>query len=236
MKKAWHPMCVALLLLGSYQRSHALFFSAYIFEMMSNEDYISRPIGNDTTTLNLYQISAHKIDRPGNGGENKIVEKNREIIYSPLQLKVEPKQQEYFKIFYIGPKDDQERYYRVSFLETPLKAYNQPKDDNSSTFIPSLALSTILVVRPRVQKLQYDLNEQTGMLRNTGNTFFRVIIKQGCDGKDEDAQQFYMLPGEHYQHLNLQGNHQKFLIANKQYIPIGEACHEPKKSGLKKLA
>lgn len=234
MKKTLNKMCMAVCLFASYQSCHALFFSSYIFEMMSDEEFISRPIVNDTTTFNLYQINAYKIDRPGNMGENKVIEKNREIIYSPLQLKVKPKQQEYFKIFYIGPKDDEERYYRVSFLETPLQAYNQPTNNNSSSFIPTLALSTILVVRPRIQKLQYDLNEQTGILRNTGNTFFRVIIKQGCDGSDEDAKQFYMLPNEQYQNVNLQGNNQKFIIANKKYIPIGQACHETKKSGFRK--
>jgi Mat/Ecp fimbriae periplasmic chaperone len=211
------------------QWSHALSLSAYIFEMMSDEEHIARPIGNDTQTLNLYQISGYKIDRPGNHGEHKIIEKNREIIYSPLQLKVERKQQEYFKIFYIGPKDDQERYYRISFVETPLSAYNSPSHANASTFSPSIALSTILIVRPRIQKLKYDMNETTGVLSNTGNTFFRVIIKQGCDGRDEEAKQFYMLPGEQYTHPDLKGNHQKFIVANKKYIPIGSACHQKTK-------
>lgn len=211
------------------QNSSALSLSTYIFEMMSDQNHIARPIANDTQTLNLYQISGFKIDRPGNDGENRILEKNREIIYSPLQLKVEPKQQEYFKIFYIGPKDDQERYYRMSFVETPLAAYNNPDQAHSSTFLPSIALSTILIVRPRIQKLKYEIDENVGVLSNTGNTYFRVIIKKGCDGSDEDAKQFYMLPGEQYKNINLQENNQKFIIANKKYIPIGTMCHQVKK-------
>lgn len=198
----------------------AVYFSSYIYEMMSNENFISKVVSNDTNTLNIYHISAYEIDKPGKGGENIIYNKNRDLIYTPLQLKIEPKSNDFFKILYIGPKDDRERYYRVLFQETPLVALK----NNKTTFFPKVSLSTILIVRPRVQKFKYEVDEEKGIIKNTGNTFFRVIIHQGCEGKDEDANQFYMLPGEVYENDSIRKMNKKFIIANKKYIGVGKNC------------
>lgn len=56
-------------------------------------------------------------------------------------------------------------------------------------------MSTILIVRPRKTRFQYEINEATGTIKNTGNTYFRVILQKGCNGDDESSTQFYMLPG-----------------------------------------
>lgn len=49
----------------------AIYFSSFIYEMMSDEDFIAKPIRNDTKNLSMYQISSFKIDKPGPGGEKK---------------------------------------------------------------------------------------------------------------------------------------------------------------------
>lgn len=198
----------------------AVYFSSYIYEMMSNENFISKVVSNDTNTLNMYQISSYEIDKPGKGGENIIYNKNRHLIYTPLQLKIEPNSNDFFKILYIGPKDNRERYYRVVFQETPLVALK----NNATTFFPKVSLSTILIVRPRLQNFKYRLDEENGVIENTGNTFFRVIIHRGCGGKDEDANQFYILPGEKYQDESVRMENKKFIIVNKKYIPLGNKC------------
>lgn len=61
--------------------------------------------------------------------------------------------------------------------------------------VPSVSMSTILIVRPRKTRFQYEINEATGTIKNTGNTYFRVILQKGCNGDDESSTQFYMLPG-----------------------------------------
>lgn len=62
--------------------------------------------------------------------------------------------------------------------------------------VPSVSMSTILIVRPRKTQFKYEINEETGTIKNTGNTFFRVVIQKGCNGDDESSTQFYMLPGK----------------------------------------
>jgi len=151
--------------------------------------------------------------------------RDRELLFSPLSLNIPAGKTDYFKLVYIGPKDDQERYYRVIFEENRIKAYDKLNNkDASSQFIPAVSLSTIFIVQPRKQNLKYNFDEQKGYLKNTGNTTFRVIVSQGCEGSDEDATQFYMLPGEEYHNESLKGENRKFLVANKKYIPIGTTC------------
>lgn len=202
----------------------AVYFSSYIYEMMSDESFIAKAIKNDTRTSNMYQISSYKIDKPGKGGEHPIYEKNRDLIYTPLQLKIEPNNTDFFKILYIGPSDNKERYYRVVFIETPLTALPGLNGKGITTFFPSVSMSTILIVRPKKQSVKYEIDEENGVIKNTGNTFFRVIVQQGCNGKDEDANHFYMLPGDIYRDESLMKLNRKFIIVNKKYLPLGKIC------------
>lgn len=204
--------------------AHAIFLSSYIYEMGSDETFISKAVKNDTASNNLYKVSAVKIDRPGLEGERVVQQQQRELIFTPLKLNIAAGKTDYFKLLYIGPKDQQERYYRVTFLETPIEPLDQVAEQQSSVFLPSVSLSTILIVRPKQQQLRYDFNDQQGALKNTGNTFFKVIIAQGCDGDDTDATQFFMLPGESYHNANLSAENRITLVANKQFIPIGKYC------------
>jgi P pilus assembly chaperone PapD len=48
---------------------------------------------------------------------------DKDLVWSPLQFTVQAKGQEYFKLYYRGPKDDVERYYRVIFKETPVTVF-----------------------------------------------------------------------------------------------------------------
>ena len=219
-------LMVLLFLTSSAQ---AISVSSYIYEMEANEEFIAKSVTNDTAEFNTYRVSVFKIDRPGPGGENILYQKDRELIFAPLFLNIPAGQTDYFKLLYIGPKDDQERYYRVDFLESKMGGIEDVKEGGAqSVFVPSISFSTIFIVRPRKQNLKYDLNEQQGYLKNIGNTTFRLIVSQGCDGSDEDAIQFYMLPGEEYRNDSLKGENKKFIVANKKYMPIGSTCKEGK--------
>lgn len=225
-KQFFYRICLTLSLLGTTNIASAAYFSSYIYEMGSDDDFISKPVKNDTSVLNLYTVQSFKIDRPGEQGENTIYAKDREIIYTPLKLQIHPNSTDFFKLLYIGPKDDQERYYRVVFTEIPLGAYSEQEDSKATSFMPTVSMSTIMVVRPRKQKLQYVIDEKQGIIKNTGNTFFRVIIHQSCKLNDESSKQFYMLPGEEYKSDLVKQKNQKFLVANKRYIAVGDQCPE----------
>jgi P pilus assembly chaperone PapD len=129
---------------------------------------------NDTKSTNLYTISAYKISRPGNGDEIPVPGQDKDLVWSPLQFTVQAKGQEYFKLYYRGPKDDVERYYRVIFKETPVTVFLASGSEKMDV-VPSVSMSTILIVRPRKTRFQYEINEATGTIKNTGNTYFRVI-------------------------------------------------------------
>ena len=90
--------------------------------------------------------------------------------------------------------------------------------------LPVVAMSTILVVRPRQQRLEWQIDERQGEIYNSGNTFFRVIVHQGCAGSDERARQRYLLPGDPYRDAALAGKNRKFVVANQRYFPLGKAC------------
>ncbi len=217
-------LCAVLGLAVLSLPAHAIFLSSYIYEMGSDESFISKAVKNDTASNSLYKVSAVKIDRPGLEGERVMQQRQRELIFTPLKLNIAAGKTDYFKLLYIGPKDDQERYYRVSFLETPIEPLDPVAEQQGSVFLPSVSVSTILIVRPKQAKLSYAFDDQQGTLSNTGNTFFKVIIAQGCDGSDTDATQFFMLPGEHYRSADLSAKNRITLVANKQFIPLGQYC------------
>ncbi len=205
--------------------ARAAYFNSLIYEMEAGQTFISRPMVNDTRRTNLYTLSVYKIDKPGKGGENPITGGEMEVVYTPLKFTVQPDGREYFKLFYRGPRDNIERYYRVVFKETPIQLFPFKKQEQNTNIIPVVAMSTILVVRPRQSRLAYEVDETAGTIRNTGNTFFRVIIQQGCHGDDESSTQFYMLPGETYRHASVRAGNKKLLVAKGRYHPLGKDCY-----------
>ncbi len=105
------------------QPASAVYFDSIIYDMDASKDFISRPLVNDTSSNNLYTISAYKIARPGNGNERPVPGQDKDLVWSPLQFTVQANGQEYFKLYYRGPGDDIERYYRVIFKETPVTVF-----------------------------------------------------------------------------------------------------------------
>ncbi len=65
-------------------------------------------------------MSVVGIDRPG-GHEVRARPADGELLFAPRQLTLQAGESEYFKFYYHGPKDNRERYYRVSFREIPTR-------------------------------------------------------------------------------------------------------------------
>lgn len=202
----------------------AVYVSSYIYELGSDESFVSKNIQNNTNNTNLYSISAYPIKKPDNENEIRLQLKDKEVLYAPLRTTIDKSKTDMFKIIYRGPADDKERYYRVIFTETPLVTFNSNEKDRAPLFLPSVSLSTFLIIRPRKINFEYSLDEKKGYIKNTGNTFFRVVIHKGCDGTDQEANQFYILPGEEYYDDAITKENRKLLIFNKKYMQIGEKC------------
>ncbi len=204
----------------------AVWFNSLVYDIPADKDFISQSLFNDTDRTNLYNVSAFKIDKPGNGDENVIRGSDLEILWAPLKFSLSPQQTDYFKLYYRGPKDDVERYYRVVFKEIPVRAFPLQTTGSHLNVLPVTAMSTFLIVRPRKINLAYQVDEHNGIIKNTGNTYFRVIIHKGCDGDDVSSNQFYMLPGEQYQDASVKGKNKKFIVADNKYMKAGTACFD----------
>ncbi len=206
------------------QPASAVYFDSIIYDMDASKDFISRPLVNDTSSNNLYTISAYKIARPGNGNERPVPGQDKDLVWSPLQFTVQANGQEYFKLYYRGPGDDIERYYRVIFKETPVTVFPWRMEQKKLNIVPSVSMSTILIVRPRKTRFQYEINEATGTIKNTGNTYFRVILQKGCNGDDESSTQFYMLPGDSWTGPEAKNGNRKYIVALGRYHKLGDGC------------
>lgn len=132
---------------------------------------------------------------------------------------------EYFKFYYHGPQDNRERYYRVSFREVPTRNQTRrsPTGGEVSTE-PVVVMDTILVVRPRQVQFKWSFDKVTGTVSNTGNTWFKLLIKRGCDSTEEEGDAWYLRPGDvvHQPELRQPGNH--YLVYNDKFIKISDSC------------
>lgn len=113
---------LALLALFSLP-ARALYLDSTIFDMAADKSFISKRVFNDSHKQNIYSISAVKIDKPGPGGERRQAIEEGELLFAPLNFSLAPDAGEFFKIFYRGPQDDKERYYRVQFTEMPITLF-----------------------------------------------------------------------------------------------------------------
>lgn len=206
--------------------TEAVYLHSLIYEVDADKTFTALPVMNDTKRSNLYTLEAWKIRKPGNGNEEVITDAGKELLWSPLQFMTQPDGREYFKLYYRGPIDNTERYYRVLFRETPVSVLPWRNGSRELDIFPVVAMSTLLIVRPRNAKLKYEIDEANGTIRNTGNTFFRVILQKGCDGDDESSSQFYMLPGETWQGAEARKQNKKFIVAQGRYHQLGTGCFQ----------
>ncbi len=85
-------------------------------------------------------------------------------------------------------------------------------------------MDTILVVRPRQVQFKWSFDKVTGTVSNTGNTWFKLLIKPGCDSTEEEGDARYLRPGDvvHQPELRQPGNH--YLVYNDKFIKISDSC------------
>lgn len=206
--------------------AHALYVGSEVFTLESNKTFFSRTYLNNTDRTNLYKIHVYKIEKPGGKekDEKQLPIDDGEILYTPLQKVLLPNEHEFFKLFYKGAKDDKERYYRIIIEETPVNLVPYKEDSKQPLVVPTVGLNTVMVIRPREMKFTYDHNNIAGTIKNTGNTYFRLLLNDKCDSDEENAKILQLLPGESYQHPWLKQEHKQFIIAFDRYIGLENNC------------
>ncbi|MBV6690899.1 fimbria/pilus periplasmic chaperone [Serratia quinivorans] len=194
------------------------------FAMDQDQSFTAKRVLNNNRSARIYQVTVRAIDRPGEK-ETRSRPADGELLFAPLQLQLQAGQGEYYKFFYRGPQDDRERYYRVSFREIPTRLFDPAQRQTSAVNLePIVVMDTILVVRPRQSNFAYRLDPQRGTLTNTGNTYFKFLLKPGCDSTDEEGITEYLRPGDTLTHAGIRLKGQKFVIYNDKFISVDKSC------------
>lgn len=220
IKRIVPQLLISLLLLFSFfGKAYALYLSSDISSLEPNKSFFSKSYINDTKKVNLYTFSAYQIDKPDNKEQGKPIEEG-EIIFTPLKKIVLPSEQEYFKIFYRGKTDDKERYYKIVISETALDVETEPSQNQQSLFYPTVSLETYFVVRPKDIAFKYVMD--AGILKNTGNTYFRVLVHESCEVKDDEQPLvLYLLPQQEFRYEALKKKSRKYIVIFDKYHSIG---------------
>ncbi|WP_400184606.1 molecular chaperone [Klebsiella pneumoniae] len=194
------------------------------FSLPAEADFASKRVVNNNKSARLYRIAVSAIDRPG-GSEVPSRPVDGELLFAPRQLVLQAGESEYFKFYYHGPRDNRERYYRVSFREIPTRNLTRRSPTGGEvSMVPVVVMDTILVVRPREVQFKWSFDKVAGTVSNTGNTWFKLLIKPGCDSTEEEGDAWYLRPGDVVRQpaLRQPGNH--YLVYNDKFIKISDTC------------
>ncbi|HFR8653485.1 TPA: fimbria/pilus periplasmic chaperone [Escherichia coli] len=217
-------MAICLLILWLAPGVQAISVGNLTFSLAADAEFAAKRVVNNNKSARLYRISIVGIDRPG-GKEVRSRPTDGELLFAPRQLTLQAGESEYFKFYYHGPKDNRERYYRVSFREIPTRNYVMRTDNGTQISMdPVVVMETILVVRPRQVQFKWAYDRAAGTVSNTGNTWFKLLIKPGCDTTEEEGEAWYLRPGDVVRQASLRqpGNH--YIIYNDRFIKVSNDC------------
>ncbi|WP_447835585.1 molecular chaperone [Aeromonas salmonicida] len=188
-------------------------------------EFMARTVTNNSGSPKVYEVNVDKISNPTTKGQ-VISMTPGELLFTPKRFMLHTRQVQNVKFYYKGPADSQERYYRVTFTESPVAQVDDGKQAlRRGAVVMKLALQSILVVRPRQERFEYRLDQAAGSITNTGNSFFEFMVKQGCDQPDSVADNKYLLPGETYHNPKIsQIGNQKLIVHQSRFIPVGKDC------------
>lgn len=193
--------------------------------MAPSDDFLAKTVINNNTATKVYEVKVQKITNPTASGQ-AIEMPAGELLYSPKRFVLSAGQQQNVKVFYKGLADHQERYYWLTFIESPTARLTTREDSKATgTQEMKLALQSTLVVRPRQVRFQYQLDPARSSITNTGNTYFEFMVKRGCLQADSEADSKYLLPGETYQNPRIgQAGNQKLIVYQSRFIRVGKDC------------
>lgn len=205
--------------------SYAISIGTMNATMEADEDFLTRTVVNNSTTTKVYEVSLVKVSNPTASGTTLSMPVG-ELLYAPKRFTLHPNKRQHVKFYYKGHADNQERYYRAIFTESPTA---QPDDyvraPLNGALDMNVELQSILVVRPRKSTFDYAINPVLSTISNTGNTYFEFMVKDGCDQPDDEADSKYLLPGDTWQNAKIsQKGNQKFIVYQSKFIPVGEDC------------
>lgn len=168
-------------LLGGLLASQAaaLDIGAMTLAMAPEQEFITRTLTNNSASPKLYDIQMEKISDPTARGRT-LPTVPGELLFAPRRFTLHARHAQNVKFYYKGPADDHERYYRITFTESPAAQVDEgSQTQHRGTVEVKLALQSILVVRPRQSRFAYQLDPAQSTITNTGNTYFEFMVKRG---------------------------------------------------------
>ncbi|XDZ50320.1 hypothetical protein AB8Q18_08940 [Neisseriaceae bacterium CLB008] len=163
----------------------------------ADQTMLAKEIENTVDGARLVSLRIERISSPMEGGAVLPLEQEAEILSTPANLILPGNAKDIFRIFYDGPKDDQERYYRLNWQDNPVQEDALTKTAKAATATTSASIGTILVVAPRQEQFRYEY--QNGAVYNRGNVTFRVVAFGPCKGLNLNEQticheRYYVMP------------------------------------------
>lgn len=185
-----------LLILLTYPPvSHAINVGSVTTFIDVGSQSISKEIENNSDQARLITVSVSRISSPEENGV-EIPMTDGELLLSPARMMLPAKAKNNVRFFYKGPADDQERYYRITWLDTALSVDEQREKRRQAVATTSAQIGTILVVTPRQSHFDYAL--KSGTLINKGNASYKIVAYGVCRNKanEQCKETYYDLPGK----------------------------------------
>lgn len=91
--------------------------------------------------------------------------------------------------------------------------------------MPVVVMQTILVVRPRRADFRWKYDKATGVIKNTGNTWFKLLLKPRCDATEDESDAWYMRPGEELRRASVRQTENILIIYNEKFIKVIDTCN-----------
>ncbi|WP_339329858.1 molecular chaperone [Aeromonas hydrophila] len=225
MKNDMHRIFWLLLAGTLSSQAMAIDIGAMTIAMAPNEEFIARTVTNNSGSPKVYEVQMEKISNPTATGTS-VTTVPGELLFAPKRFTLHAKRMQNVKLYYKGPADGQERYYRITFTESPAAQLDESGQARRRGALEmKLALQSTLVVRPRQVRFQYQLDPARSSITNTGNTYFEFMVKRGCLQADSEADSKYLLPGETYQNSRIgQAGNQKLIVYQSRFIRVGKDC------------
>lgn len=198
--------------------------TSFIF---SSNDVISKQVSNPSDTARLVALSVKRIRTPMQEGGEIPFETESEILSTPASMILPSGAKDNFRIFYQGPRDDQERYYRLAWIDQPVSEMSTTTNKKSAVATTSAEINTLLVVAPRQEK--FDYAREKNIIYNRGNVSFRVVAVGKCVDPKRDVdgkgcrERYYVMPQSSAVISNVDLSQSKYQLGiwhKQQYIVV----------------
>lgn len=196
----------------------------------SDQEVLTKEIINTVDTARLVTLKVRKINSPKEKGEYIDFDSPDEILSTPAAILLPSKARENFRVFYQGPADDKERYYKLIWQDLPIQKQEQNSNNSGTTATASASaqIGTILVVAPRVERFSYTYKNNTVV--NTGNSSFRLIGYGACPIELQKTQEvcqerYNVMPGDSIKLKYVDFSQTKSYAGiwhKEQFIPLKE--------------